>query len=181
VLNDGKGVMLAARLSRRRFPADLNGNFFSPLVLHLAADRGWPVYFLGGGPGVAERAAEIVRGRLPALDVVGTHDGYFAPEDEDEVIQAIRDSGAAILFVAMGNPAQEWWLERCLDKTGARVGFGVGAFFDFQAGAVARAPGWMNRIGLEWIHRLVVEPRRMWRRYIVGNPRFMTRVLRSRN
>jgi exopolysaccharide biosynthesis WecB/TagA/CpsF family protein len=180
VLNDGKGVLLAARLLKRRFPADLNGNFFSPLILHLAAYKRWPVFFLGASPGVTARAAEVLRGRIEGLNVVGTRDGYFKPDDEDEVIQEIRDSGAGILLVAMGNPAQERWIERCLDKTGARVGIGVGAFFDFQTGTVARAPMWMNRMGLEWVHRLLKEPRRMWRRYVIGNPRFIARVLRSR-
>ena len=180
VLNDGKGVLLAARLLKRRFPADLNGNFFSPQVLHLAAHKRWPVFFLGAAPGVAPRAVEILRERIAGLRIVGTRDGYFKPEEEDEVIQSIRDSGAGILFVAMGNPAQELWIERCLEKTGARVGFGVGAFFDFQTGTVTRAPTWMNRMGLEWVHRLYKEPGRMWRRYLIGNPRFIARVLRSR-
>jgi N-acetylglucosaminyldiphosphoundecaprenol N-acetyl-beta-D-mannosaminyltransferase len=180
VLNDGKGVLVAARLLKRRFPEDLNGNFFSPQVLHLAAHKGLPVFFLGAAPGVAARAAEILRERIAGLNIVGTRDGYFKPEEEDEVIQSIRDSGAGILFVAMGNPAQERWIERCLDKTGARVGFGVGAFFDFQTGTVARAPTWMNRVGLEWVHRLLKEPSRMWRRYLIGNPCFIARVLRSR-
>jgi exopolysaccharide biosynthesis WecB/TagA/CpsF family protein len=181
VLNDGKGVMVAARLVGRRFPADLNGNFFSPLVLHLAAKKEWPVFFFGAKPGVAAQAAEVLQSRIDGLNIVGTQDGYFRPEDEDEVVQTIRDSGTGILFVGMGNPAQEIWIDRCLDKTGARVAFGVGAFFDFQTGTVKRAPEWMNRAGIEWVHRLGKEPRRMWRRYVVGNPRFITRVLRSRS
>jgi exopolysaccharide biosynthesis WecB/TagA/CpsF family protein len=180
VLNDGKGVMLAARLVRRRFPADLNGNFFSPLVLHLAAQKGWPVFLLGAKPGVAAQAAEVFRSRIDRIDIVGTRDGYFKPDEEDEIIQSIRDSGAGILFVAMGNPEQERWIDRCLDKTGVRIAFGVGALFDFQTGIVKRAPEWMNRAGFEWLHRLGKEPRRMWRRYIIGNPRFIARVLRSR-
>jgi exopolysaccharide biosynthesis WecB/TagA/CpsF family protein len=180
VLNDGKGVMLAARLRGRRFPADLNGNFFSPLVLHLAAKKGWPAFFLGAKPGIAAKAADILSRRFEGLKVVGTQDGYFTTEEEDDVVQTIRDSGAGLLLVAMGNPAQERWIDRFLDKTGVRLGLGVGAFFDFQTGTVARAPKWMNSIGMEWIHRLYKEPRRMWRRYIFGNPRFIARVLRSR-
>jgi exopolysaccharide biosynthesis WecB/TagA/CpsF family protein len=80
----------------------------------------------------------------------------------------------------MGNPHQERWLARNLDATGARLGVGVGAFFDFQAGEVTRAPAWMNRLGIEWVHRLFKEPARMWRRYLVGNPVFVVRVLRQR-
>ena len=180
VLNDGKGIMLAARLLRRPFPADLNGNFFSPLQLELAAQRQWPVFFLGAKPGVAERAARIVAGRIPGLVVAGSRDGYFSADEEGSVAEAIRDTGAKVVLVGLGNPRQERWLARWLGSTGALVGVGVGAFFDFQTGEVVRAPDWMNRRGLEWVHRLVQEPTRMWRRYLVGNPRFLWRVLRDR-
>ncbi len=180
VLNDGKGIMLGARLLRTPLPADLNGNFFSPLLLELAAGRGWPVYFLGAKPGVAERAAAIVAGRIPDLTVAGARDGYFTSDEEEEVAAAIRASGAKVVLVGLGNPRQERWLARWLGSTGALVGSGVGAFFDFQTGEVARAPDWMNRMGLEWVHRLAKEPRRMWHRYLVGNPRFLWRVAREK-
>jgi exopolysaccharide biosynthesis WecB/TagA/CpsF family protein len=180
VLNDGKGVLLAARILGARLPADLNGNFFSPLVLELAAAHGWPVYFLGARPGIADAAAANLSRRVPGLKMAGTRDGFFSVEEEDDVIASVRDSGAGLLMVAMGNPVQERWLDRCIDKTDARLGVGVGAFFDFQAGAVRRAPEWMNRIGLEWLYRLGKEPRRMWRRYLIGNPQFVLRVIRER-
>jgi exopolysaccharide biosynthesis WecB/TagA/CpsF family protein len=175
VLNDGKGVMLAARIKGDRFPADLNGNFFTPLVLELAAQRGWPVFFLGARPGVADRARQRLQQRIGALEVVGVRDGYFTPEDSS-VPASIRATGAELVLVGLGNPAQELWLDSRLADSGASVGVGVGAFFDFQAGEVPRAPGWMNRAGIEWVHRLAQEPRRMWRRYLIGNPRFLVRV-----
>ena len=175
VLNDGKGVMLAARIKRDRFPADLNGNFFTPLLLELAAERDWPVYFLGAKPGVAERALERIIERLPRLRAVGVRDGYFDPADES-VAAAVRSAGTGLLLVGLGNPAQELWMQANLDATAARLAVGVGAFFDFQAGQVPRAPEWMNRAGIEWVHRLAQEPRRMWRRYLLGNPRFVARV-----
>ena len=178
VLNDGKGVMLAARIHGKRFPRDLNGNFFSPLVLQKAAEKGWPVFFLGAGPGVAERAAEMLERQMPGLKIAGTHDGYF--KTDEDAIAAIKDSGAELVFVGMGNPLQEKWIDRCLDRTGARVAIGVGAFFDFITGEVPRAPAWMNRYGLEWVHRLAQEPKRMWRRYILGNPKFIWRNLKQR-
>jgi exopolysaccharide biosynthesis WecB/TagA/CpsF family protein len=180
VLNDGKGVMLAALVKGTPLPADLNGNFFSPKVLELAAARGWPVFFLGAAPGVAAEAARRLAGAVPNLRIVGVRDGYFDAERDGEVAAEIRDSGAGVLFVGLGNPLQERWLARCLGATGARLGVGVGAFFDFQAGTVQRAPAWMNRLGLEWVHRLALEPRRMWRRYVVGNPLFLWRVLEER-
>lgn len=179
VLNDGKGIMLAARLQGSSFPADLNGNFFGPLLLELASARGWPVFFLGAAPGIAQTAARRLTERIPGLLVVGVRDGYFGRDQDAEVAESIRATGAGLLLVALGNPLQESWLHRWLPATGARVGTGVGAFFDFQAGAVQRAPGWMNRFGLEWAHRLVLEPRRMWRRYLLGNPLFLLRAMRS--
>jgi len=175
VLNDGKGVMLAARIKRDRFPADLNGNFFTPLLLELAAERAWPVYLLGAKPGVADRALERIVRRLPRLRAVGVRDGYFDPGDES-VAAVVRSAGTGLLLVGLGNPAQELWMQANLDATGARLAVGVGAFFDFQAGQVPRAPEWMNRAGIEWVHRLAQEPQRMWRRYLLGNPRFVALV-----
>jgi exopolysaccharide biosynthesis WecB/TagA/CpsF family protein len=179
VLNDGKGVMIAAHIKGARFPADLNGNAMSPLILERAAARGWPVYFLGGRRGVAERAAKRLTNRLPALVVAGVSDGYFDPSDEGRVIGDIKRSEAGVLMVAFGNPVQEYWLDRKLASTGARIGLGVGAFFDFQAGEVPRAPDSLNRVGLEWAYRLAKEPRRLWRRYLLGHPLFLARVVRE--
>jgi len=178
-LNDGKGVMIAAWFRGKRFPHDLNGNFFTPRILSLAAERGWSVYFLGAAPGVAEVAAGRLVRLLPGLKVVGVRDGYFSPAEEGSIVERIRSSGADVVLAGLGNPLQERWLLRHLAGTGARIGVGVGAFFDFQAGEVERAPYWMNLLGLEWLHRLVLEPRRMWRRYVLGNPRFLYRAARE--
>ena len=179
VLNDGKGIKLAARLQGSSFPADLNGNFFGPRLLELAASRDWPVFFLGAAPGIAAAAARRLSARIPGLRVVGIRDGHFGRDRDAEVAGEIGATGAGLVLVALGNPLQERWLDAWLPATGARIGTGVGAFFDFQAGAVQRAPGWMNRLGLEWVHRLALEPRRMWRRYLVGNPLFVLRAAQS--
>lgn len=178
VLGDGSGLAIAAAFRGRRFPANLNGSDFNPEILELAARRRWSVFFLGGRPGVADRAAARLRARIAGLDVVGTRHGFFDP-DED-VAGEIRRSGAGIVMVALGNPKQELWLRDNLVATGACLGVGVGAFFDFSAGEVPRAPVWMRRTGIEWVWRLVKEPRRMWRRYVLGNPRFLLRALRDR-
>ncbi|MFN2490525.1 MAG: WecB/TagA/CpsF family glycosyltransferase [Actinomycetota bacterium] len=180
VLNDGKGVLLGARLKGSSLPADLNGNYVGPLLLERAARRGWPVFLLGARPGVARRAADELVRRRPGLRVAGTRDGYFTAAEESHVVSQIRASGAGLLLAGLGNPRQERWLERCLEGTGARLGVGVGAFIDFQAGEIARAPAWMNRAGLEWVHRLGLDPRRMWRRYLLGNPLFLARALGDR-
>jgi N-acetylglucosaminyldiphosphoundecaprenol N-acetyl-beta-D-mannosaminyltransferase len=180
VLNDGKGVMLGARIKGARFPIDLNGNMFTPLLLERAAQRGWSVFFFGAKPGVADRAAEVVRRSIPDLEIAGTRNGYFKPDEEAAVVADIKAASPDVLLVGLGNPRQEQWLDRNLASTGARLGVGIGAFFDFQTGEVKRAPAWMNRYGLEWVHRLGAEPKRMWRRYLVGNPQFLARVVKER-
>lgn len=180
VLNDGAGLAIAGRVFGRPFPENLNGSDFNPVILEEAAARGWPVFFLGAKPGVAGEAARRLTERIPGLNVCGTRDGYFRPEESAEVARSIAETGAGVLMVAMGNPLQETWLSRHLEATGARLGVGVGAFLDFSAGVVPRAPAWMNRLWLEWLYRLIQEPRRMWRRYVLGNPLFLARVLRAR-
>ncbi|HYI45532.1 MAG TPA: WecB/TagA/CpsF family glycosyltransferase [Actinomycetota bacterium] len=178
VLNDGSGVSLAAWIQSSRFPENLNGSDLNPLIVELAAQRGWPVFFLGGRAGVADRAAGILKDRNPALKVAGTASGYF--EDPQHIAKQVREAGTGLLMVAMGNPVQEVFLRDHLASTGARLGIGVGAFFDFTAGVVPRAPAWMNKAGIEWIYRLAQEPRRMWRRYVVGNPVFLWRAMKER-
>jgi exopolysaccharide biosynthesis WecB/TagA/CpsF family protein len=180
VLNDGAGLALAGRIFGRPFPENLNGSDFNPVILEEAAARGWPVFFLGAKPGVAGEAARALKERIPGLVVCGTRDGYFPQSESETVAREVAAAGAGVLMVAMGNPLQEMWLRRHLETTGARLGVGVGAFLDFSAGVVPRAPAWMNRLGIEWVYRLLQEPRRMWRRYVVGNPLFLARVLRAR-
>ncbi|MFB9909142.1 WecB/TagA/CpsF family glycosyltransferase [Allokutzneria oryzae] len=178
VLNDGSGLAIAARLRGDGFPANLNGTDFTPKILRVAADLGAAVYLLGGEPGIAETAAAKLTAAIPGLKIVGTQHG-FSP-DTEAVVGRIRASGAEVVVVAMGNPAQELWLDRYLTATGARVGVAVGAFLDFTAGKVERAPAWMRRAGVEWAYRLAREPRRLFQRYVVGNPLFLARVLAER-
>jgi exopolysaccharide biosynthesis WecB/TagA/CpsF family protein len=180
VLNDGKGVMLGARLLGEGFPHDLNGNFFTPLVVARAVEREWPIYLLGAKPGVAEKLGGVLRVIHPTIRIAGHHHGHFSGEEEPEVVVAIREVGTGLLLVGMGNPYQERFLARRLTETGARLGIGVGAYFDFMTETVPRSPAWMNRYGLEWVHRLSMEPKRLWRRYLIGNPAFIARVLKQR-
>jgi N-acetylglucosaminyldiphosphoundecaprenol N-acetyl-beta-D-mannosaminyltransferase len=179
VLRDGLGVGLAAWLRGRPFPANLNGTDFTPRVLRLAAARRWGVYLLGGQPGVAAEAARRLERAIPGLAITGAMHGYFPANATASVIRAIRDCRTDVLLVAMGNPLQEMWLDRYLKETEAALGIGVGAFLDFVAERVSRAPAWMRRARLEWCFRLAQEPRRLAHRYLVGNPRFVHRVVRE--
>lgn len=178
VLNDGIGLDLAARMQGRRFPENLNGSDFTLRLLALAAEQGWTVYLYGGQPGVAASARDRLCEQIEGLEIVGVCDGYTATTEQ--VVADIRSVRADVVIVALGQPQQELWLDAHLAATGCHLGLGVGAFLDFASGRVVRAPGWMNRVGIEWLFRLVQEPGRLWRRYIVGNPLFLWRAWRLR-
>ncbi|AOS65896.1 WecB/TagA/CpsF family glycosyltransferase [Actinoalloteichus hymeniacidonis] len=180
VLNDGSGVALAARLAGAPFPANLNGTDFTPDVLRLSTNRGLSVFFLGGPEDLGGRAAASLESRIPGLRFAGSLPGFFPASDGPAVAEEIKRSGADVLVVGMGNPRQELWLARHLPATGVRLGIAVGAFLDFASERVPRAPAWMRTAGIEWIFRLSREPRRLFRRYVLGNPLFLLRVLRDR-
>jgi N-acetylglucosaminyldiphosphoundecaprenol N-acetyl-beta-D-mannosaminyltransferase len=149
-------------------------------LIALCEQEGWPVYFLGAKDDVlADFAAETLR-RHPRLIVAGKRNGYFRLEDEAAVSEAIRGSGAKLLLVGVSSPMKERFLARNLARLGPLLAMGVGGSFDVWAGKTTRAPVWMQRAGLEWFHRFAQEPRRMWRRYLVGNLRFSWIVLRAR-
>jgi exopolysaccharide biosynthesis WecB/TagA/CpsF family protein len=176
VLNDGVGMAIAGWLKRRPFPENLNGSDLSPALLEVAASEGVPVYFLGAKPGVAQLAAETLRETIPGLVVAGVRDGYFTSLEASEVAAEVRASGAGMLLVGMGNPRQELWIAEYMEATGVQVAAAVGAFFDYASNTIPRARHWMNHLGVEWIWRLVHEPRRLARRYLLGNPLFLLRV-----
>lgn len=177
VLRDGVGVELAARLAGVRPGHNFVGTDFLPALLRRLAARpgGASVFLVGGREGVAARAAEALR-EIPGLRVAGALAGYG---DLAAAAAQVRTAAPDVLLVALGNPAQERWIHNRRDLLGARVAIGVGALFDYLAGRVPRAPDWMLRLRAEWLFRLFVEPRRLWRRYVVGNPRFLLRVLRN--
>lgn len=179
VLPDGIGVHLACRILDTPLLANVNGTDLFPLLCEKAAAEGVPVFLLGARPGVAEAAAKKMAGRFPGLLVAGVRDGYFSHEEEAGLLEEINRSGARVLLVAMGAPRQELWLHERRDRLSPPVRMGVGGLFDFYSGRVRRAPQWMRDVGLEWVYRLMQEPGRMWRRYVVGNPLFLARVLRE--
>jgi N-acetylglucosaminyldiphosphoundecaprenol N-acetyl-beta-D-mannosaminyltransferase len=181
-LADGVPILWAARLLGRPLPEKVSG---SDLVLPLAeraAARRWRVYLLGAGPGVAEEAAGLLRRRL-GVDVVGTDaplvrlDGE--PDQSAVALERIRAARPDLLLLALGAPKQEVWAHRHRRALGSTVVVGVGASLDFIAGRARRAPRWMSRAGLEWLYRLAREPRRLWRRYLVDDPRFAVVVWRA--
>jgi len=180
VCPDGIGMKIAGQILGRPIRQNLNGTDLFPRLCESLAESGHQLYLLGARPGVAEATARWAQQRFPRLRIAGTRSGYFDARDEEAVIAEVRRSGADVLLVAMGVPAQDLWLRRNLKKTGARVGIGVGGLFDFYGGRIPRAPLWLREVGGEWIYRLVQEPRRMWRRYLIGNFTFLHRIVRER-
>lgn len=183
VFCDGAGVMLAARLLGRRIPERITYADWAWRLASYAASEGFTLYFLGARPGVAEKAAEKLRERYPDLRVSGIQHGYFdrsigSPENE-AVIEKINAAAPDILLVGFGMPVQERWLMENWDRIDARVALTGGAVFDYISGELRRGPPILTENGFEWLARLLVEPRRLWRRYIVGNPVFLWRVIRQ--
>jgi exopolysaccharide biosynthesis WecB/TagA/CpsF family protein len=180
VLNDGSGLDAASLvLYGARFPENLNGTDFTPRFLR-ETRHSLRVFLLGAAPGIAEAARERLRALAPQHDYCGARDGFFTESETVSVTRAIRESGADFLIVAMGNPKQEIWIARHAEACGVKGAIGVGALFDFLAGRVTRAPSYVRAAGFEWVWRLGLEPGRLWRRYILGNPLFLLRVAKRR-
>ena len=180
VTADGMSVVWASRLLGRPLKQRVTGiDLFERLVEH-AAQRGWSVYFLGARDESVRGTVERFKSRHAELKVAGYHNGYFSTSESDAIADTIKQSAADLLFVAMGSPAQENWIASQLARTGVRFALGVGGSFDHVSGLAIRAPEWMQRAGLEWLYRLMREPRRMWRRYLIGNSAFIWMVVRQR-
>lgn len=176
-LPDGIGVALAAGMAGGRLAANLNGTDLFPVLCDGAVRRGRSIYFLGGAPGVAARAAAAAARAHPGLRIAGTAHGYGG--DEAETVARINASGADIVLVAMGAPLQEAFIARHAAALEAGLCMGVGGLFDFLSGEKPRAPAPLRRAGLEWAWRLAVEPKRLARRYLLGNPLFLARAIRD--
>jgi len=180
VLNDGIGVDIASLvLFGKPFPQNLNGTDFVPYYLQNTRHR-LRIFLLGGVPGVAARAGYLLSKRFPQHQVVGHYHGYFSSGDHDAILTAIKQAGADVILVGMGNPKQEIWLAENLEAIGARLGFGVGALFTFMTGEIRRAPAWMRYARIEWMHRMAQEPWRLSRRYLLGIPLFFFRIVGQR-
>ena len=184
VFCDGAGVQLAARLLGHRIPQRITYADWMWELGHFAERNGYSFFFLGGRPGVAEVAANRLTERFPELKVTGVEHGFFdkshGSEENEAIVARINAVGPDILIVAFGMPLQEKWLSENWESIQAKVALTGGAVFDYVSGRLRRAPAWMRRIGFEWLARLLIEPSRLWRRYLVGNPRFLWRVARQR-
>lgn len=176
---DGQGVVLGARMLGYKVPERVAGVDLFHELLTLSAARGYSVYLLGAKEEVVAATAEKVQGLYEGLKVAGFHHGYFW-DDEETMVEKIRASGAKLLFVAITSPKKENFINRWRDQLGVTFVMGVGGTFDVVAGKVKRAPLWMQKWGLEWFYRVLQEPGRMWKRYLVTNSQFAWLLLKAK-
>lgn len=179
---DGAGIVLGARLAGQHIPTRMTAADWLEELLADLARHGRTAFFLAGEPGVAERALQRFDRTVPGHSVVGVHHGYVLRDAalERRVIDEINRLRPDVLFVGMGMPLQERWIAEHRGELNVGAAWALGATLDYLTGKLPRSPDWMNRLGLEWLFRLGAEPRRLFGRYVVGNPRFLARVAAQR-
>lgn len=170
---DGMSVVWALRASGQPAPERVAGVDLMARLLAAADENRLRVYFLGAKPEVVRTLVDWCRARHPGLEIAGCRDGYFGPEDHAAIVEEIRASGAHMLFVGMPSPFKEVWCERHRQRLQVPLIMGVGGSFDVLAGYIRRAPGWAQSMGLEWFWRLLMEPRKLWKRYLTTNSQFI--------
>lgn len=179
---DGKPLYWVGKLKGIGDVEQVPGPEFLPELLETDATPPLRHYFYGGRPEVLEILIANLKAGYPHADIVGWESPPFrelTEEEDEQVVARIRDSGTHIVWVGLGAPKQEYWMQAHAERLKPALLMGVGAAFDFHAGSVKRAPGWMRFMGLEWLHRLIQEPRRLWKRYLVTNTLFIFYVLKG--
>lgn len=176
VFADGSGVRLAAKKIGVAVKENVNGTDMLPHLCQATIEKGLSIYLLGAQEGVAAQMAANLKLKYPTIKIVGVRNGYFSQQNSTAIIEDINASKADILLLGMGSPVQENWLNKHAPSLNCRTALAVGGLFDFYSGKIPRAPIWMRELGLEWVWRLVQEPRAKFHRYVVGNPLFLFRT-----
>jgi N-acetylglucosaminyldiphosphoundecaprenol N-acetyl-beta-D-mannosaminyltransferase len=182
VVPDGRPMLWCGRRAGATGMQQVRGIELTLKVVELAAGRGWPVFLYGGAEGTPELLEQKLCGRFPSLKIAGTLSPPFralTQVEESLVLSRINNSGAKVVLVGLSTPKQERWMAKHVGQIDADVLIGVGAAFDVHAELVKEAPKWVSPLGLEWCYRLVREPRRLWRRYLLNNPKFAMAILRN--
>lgn len=184
ILLDGVGLQIAAKILGYEPPSRMTWADFIPNLAGLCGSKNFSLFFLGGKPGIAQKAADRLTSRFKNLRIVGTHHGYFDKaldsRENETVIEQINYLRPDLLLVGFGMPIQELWLKENWERLNASVGLTCGGFFDILSGELPRPPRWMCNSGLEWLGRLMIEPSRLWRRYLFGNSLFLYRLFKER-
>ncbi|MBU0730447.1 MAG: WecB/TagA/CpsF family glycosyltransferase [Proteobacteria bacterium] len=179
---DGAGLVLGARILGHAIPPRLTWADWGLPLAKFITDKGYSLFLLGGPHGAAQMTAEIFRQKNPSINIVGTHHGYFAKQGDENhaILEQINQATPDILVVGLGMPLQEKWILENEDRLNVKIILTCGAAFEYLSGTKQRCPKWMGDAGLEWLYRLLQEPKRMFKRYVVGNTVFILRVLRER-
>lgn len=177
---DGQAIVWGSKFLKRPLKERVTGIDLMYDVIDLAAKKGYRIYFFGARQEVVQEVTKIFQEKHPGLQVAGFRNGYFSEKENDGIVTNIRDSNADILFVAFSSPKKEFWLSRYQEELNVPFVMGVGGSFDVVAGVTTRAPKWMQEMGLEWFYRFLQEPRRMWKRYLIGNSKFIYYLMKER-
>jgi len=182
LLADGMPVIWASRILKTPVIGKVSGPDFLPLLLSRVSLLGKSVFILGGKKGIAEMAGQMLSIKIGNLKIAGCMHGFFQKKDleNEKVIKMINSSGASVLVVAFGTPLQEKWVYENIARLNIRLTIGVGAAIDFISESKQRAPQWMSEAGIEWLYRLIREPSRLWKRYLLRDARFPFLVLKNR-
>jgi N-acetylglucosaminyldiphosphoundecaprenol N-acetyl-beta-D-mannosaminyltransferase len=183
-LADGMPLLWAAKWLGTPLKEKVSGSDLVPKVCVMANQKGYKLFFLGGRPGAADAAKDKLLKDLPNIQIVGTYAPPFGFEKNNAelkiIVDMVKSKKPDILFVGLGAPKQERWIKTYLNEVNVPVVMGVGVTFEFIAGIVKRAPIWMQKIGLEWFWRLLMEPGRLWKRYLVDDTQFLGLILRQK-
>ena len=174
VTADGSGVVWASRQLGEPLEQRVTGIDLVNSICEQSAKDKWKIYILGSAPGVAAAAAVNIRNKFPGCNIVGTHHGYFNAKEEKQILAELEQLKPDVLFVALGAPKQEYWIACHLAELGIPVGMGIGGSMDVLSGNVKRAPKWMQKMSLEWLYRLLIQPTRFKR--VLALPKFMLAV-----
>jgi len=175
-----KAVMVGAALLGTPLKAHVGGSMLAMALLAHSEKKGYSIFFLGARPAVLDTLLEKVRRQYPKLRIAGYHHGYFLPDGEQAVLGSIRRARPDVLLVAMGSPRQEYWIGDHARQLGVPISIGVGGTFDIISGLKKDAPPWVRKFALEWLYRLVQDPKNLWKRYLTTIPWFLAAILRER-
>jgi N-acetylglucosaminyldiphosphoundecaprenol N-acetyl-beta-D-mannosaminyltransferase len=177
---DGQSIVWASKLLGKPLPERVAGIDLMEELIKRSVEKEYKLYFFGAKETVVQTVVKHYKDLYPSLKIVGCRNGYFNDEDEEGIVEDIRASNADILFVAFSSPKKEYWLSKYGERLNVPFVMGVGGSFDVVASVTKRAPKWMQKVGLEWFYRFSQEPKRMWKRYLVGNTKFLYLTLKEK-
>jgi N-acetylglucosaminyldiphosphoundecaprenol N-acetyl-beta-D-mannosaminyltransferase len=179
VLNDGVGVKIAGKLAGINFSSNLNGTDLIPKIIQRCVLENESIYLIGSKIDIVKKSKLKLEEKFPEIQIRGFHDGFFSIEQEADIIHDINQSGAKVVIVGMGVPLQELWINRVQQQlSNVRLCIAGGAIIDFISEEINRAPFWVRAINMEWFFRLLQEPKRLWKRYLIGNLLFFYNIFR---